>query len=65
MTNIAVNSSTVRIVVDNDHDLNLLVRTYGEYVAIIHHDDGRQLLIYDSRTLLRDVVGQCLEASSR
>ena len=63
MTDIAVNNSTVRIAVENDQDLALLVKTYGHYIAIIHHDDGTRLLVYDSCTLLRDVVSQCLDVT--
>lgn len=60
MTNIAVNDSTIRISVANDRDLTRLITTYADYIAIVHHDDGKQLLIYDSCTLLQGVIEGCL-----
>ena len=63
MTDIAVNNSTVRISVESDQDLKRIVENYGQYIAIIHHDNGTCLLVYDSCTLLRDVVNQCLDVT--
>lgn len=60
MATVAVDSSTVRIAVNSARELNRLVDTYGDYVAVIHQGEERYLLVYDARTMLEAVVDNCL-----
>lgn len=63
MADVAVNNSTIRVLVENDKHLTRLTKTYGDYVAIIHHGDGKQMVVYDSHALLEQVIEQCLDDS--
>lgn len=60
MATVAVDSSTVRIAVNSSRELNRLVDTYRNYVAVIHQGEENYLLVYDARTMLEVVVDQCL-----
>jgi hypothetical protein len=60
MATVAVDASTVRITVNSAADLNRMVDTYGNYIAVIHQGKERYLLVYDARTMLEMVVDGCL-----
>ena len=60
MATVAVDASTVRITVNSARDLNRIVDTYGNYVAVIHQGEERYLLVYDTRTMLEMVVDGCI-----
>jgi hypothetical protein len=54
MATVAVDDSTVRIRV------NRLIDTYCNYIAVIHQDEERYLVVYDARTMVEMVVDACL-----
>jgi hypothetical protein len=60
MATVAIDASTARITVNSTRELNRLVDTYCNYVAVIHQGEERHLVVYDARTILEIVVDACL-----
>ena len=60
MATVAVDDSTVRIRVNSTRELNRLIDTYCNYIAVIHQDEARYLVVYDARTMVEMVVDACL-----
>lgn len=60
MATVAVDASTVRIAVNSMRELQRLVDTYPDYIAVIHHGRECHLVVYDAITMLQMVVDGCL-----
>ena len=60
MATVAVDASTVRITVNSTRELSRLIDTYHDYIAVIHQEEERHLVVYDARTMLEMVVDTCL-----
>lgn len=60
MPTVAVDSSTVRIAVSSAQELQRLVESYPDYIAVIHQGQDRYLLVYDATALVQSVVDVCV-----